>query len=627
MLTLNGNIDNAGYPLTILAGYAIGDDGPITVNGVISGSGKLIKDGYSTATLTRDNTYSGVTKITAGKLAVSSDNNLGTVPGTAADNIELDGGLLAATSSFTLNNKRNSKILRTIESGFWADSGVTLTYGGVISASGSTPSYVLRLDGPGTIELSGKNTYKGNTTIFATVVRILNSQALGLTNVTLPSTVLVNNLSTLQLAGGVTVNKILALDLANLVNLTGDNTWSGYISIQINPGGKSVISAAAGTKLTLSGEVAISTQTPEDPVNQFENLYLAGAGDIDITGTISEEISGAGGYILGHGDVVMEGSGTLTLSSDNTYSGRTIMKNGIVSVTGDSNFGAVPAATTEGRLVLSGGTLACDASFTINSNRGIALGSALQSGTGTIQVAESCVVSYAGAFADISTGTGALTKNGAGTLELTGASTYSLGTSVDAGTLRVNNTTGSATGTGKVTVGSGATLAGNGFIGGLTSLKSGGTLSPGNSPGTLTIYTNLVLDSSSIFTVEIDADLSDLAAVTGTCTIASGAVLNVSGTGPTVPVYTIITTTEGVSGTFSGLPEGASVTIDGKLYFIHYGAKDVTLVCSAVVSGYVFRDKNADGYMNTGDVYLSGAVVRLYTDGVLFGTCESTNGV
>lgn len=61
-------------------------------------------------------------------------------------------------------------------------------------------------------------------------------------------------------------------------------------------------------------------------------------------------------------------------------------------------------------------------------------------------------------------GNGALTKAGAGTLLLTASNTYSGGTTVSAGTLEVNNTTGSGTGSGTVTVDTGAKLSGDGSI-------------------------------------------------------------------------------------------------------------------------------------------------------------------
>jgi len=80
-------------------------------------------------------------------------------------------------------------------------------------------------------------------------------------------------------------------------------------------------------------------------------------------------------------------------------------------------------------------------------------------------------------------GSGSLTKLGAGAVTLTGTSSYSGGTTVSAGSLLVNGSlTNSA-----VTVGSGGTLGGSGTLGSLVTVQSGGLLSPGNSPGVLTV--------------------------------------------------------------------------------------------------------------------------------------------
>lgn len=86
-------------------------------------------------------------------------------------------------------------------------------------------------------------------------------------------------------------------------------------------------------------------------------------------------------------------------------------------------------------------------------------------------------------------GLAALNKSGAGTLVLASGNTYSGGTLITAGTLLANNTTGSATGLGSVTVG-GGTLGGTGQIAGAVAVTSGGTLAPGNGTaliGTLTV--------------------------------------------------------------------------------------------------------------------------------------------
>ena len=96
--------------------------------------------------------------------------------------------------------------------------------------------------------------------------------------------------------------------------------------------------------------------------------------------------------------------------------------------------------------------------------------------------------------------TGGLTKIGAGTLTLTAANTYKGTTVVNAGTLLVNNTTGSGTGTGSVLVSS--ILGGTGVIGGAVTVNGGGTLAPGaNGIGTLTINNALSLSGNTIMEI------------------------------------------------------------------------------------------------------------------------------
>ncbi|KQZ73892.1 hypothetical protein ASE06_16385 [Sphingopyxis sp. Root214] len=120
-------------------------------------------------------------------------------------------------------------------------------------------------------------------------------------------------------------------------------------------------------------------------------------------------------------------------------------------------------------------------------------------------------------------GAGGLTKDGAGTLTLSGASSYAGATLVNAGTLLVNGDQSAATGL--MTVFSGAALGGNGTIGGNVDLLDGGILAPGTSAGTLTINGNLSLAGGSILNYEFgQADvaggaLNDLVNVGGDLTL------------------------------------------------------------------------------------------------------------
>ena len=89
---------------------------------------------------------------------------------------------------------------------------------------------------------------------------------------------------------------------------------------------------------------------------------------------------------------------------------------------------------------------------------------------------------------------------------------------IDAGTFLVNNTSGSGTGTGSVTVNSG-TLGGGGTISGAVTVNAGGTISPGNSVGSLTLQNNLTFSGASgnlaTYFVELSGATSDKLAITG----------------------------------------------------------------------------------------------------------------
>jgi autotransporter-associated beta strand protein len=99
----------------------------------------------------------------------------------------------------------------------------------------------------------------------------------------------------------------------------------------------------------------------------------------------------------------------------------------------------------------------------------------------------------------------AIVKTGTGTWTLTGSNTYSGGTTVETGSLRIANSGGSATGSGAVRVQSNAVLSGTGIIAGPVTVEPGGFLTPGPSPGTFfTIDSSLVMETGSYLGFEID---------------------------------------------------------------------------------------------------------------------------
>jgi polygalacturonase len=124
------------------------------------------------------------------------------------------------------------------------------------------------------------------------------------------------------------------------------------------------------------------------------------------------------------------------------------------------------------------------------------------------------------------------------------------------GTLLVDNTTGSGTGSGAVTVLGAATLGGSGVIGG--PLTVNGTLAPGNSPGTLTVNNDLVVNDGAVLQYQLGTS-SDLTVVSGNLTL--GGTLNITSAGGFgMANYTLFTYTGSLSGnsTLGATPPGYS---------------------------------------------------------------------
>jgi autotransporter-associated beta strand protein len=177
---------------------------------------------------------------------------------------------------------------------------------------------------------------------------------------------------------------------------------------------------------------------------------------------------------------------------------------------------------------------------------------------------------------------GSLTKTGGGRITLSNANTYTGSTTVSHGGLLVRNASGSATGTGPVQINNGL-LGGSGIIAGTvtvgTGTGTGAILTPGNktSLGTLTIQSAVTFHADATYncTLSSSRSVSNKLIANGV-TIDGAAVFSARDRDATALLpgtsFTIIDNTSAtpISGRFSNLPDGSSLTIGSNTYQASY---------------------------------------------------------
>ncbi len=499
-LTGTGNITNASGAAGTRTISVTGTVSPAAYSGVISNgtatSVSLTKSGTGTLNLTGVNTYTGVTTINAGVLAVPSIENGGVAGNmgaatSAAANIVLGGGTLRYTG-FTASTDRNFTLTAgttsTIEITQAAE---TLTMSGASTAT----TGALTKSGTGTLVLSGANLHTGTTTVTAGTLRHGANNALAsgavtvnggtwdiatftdavgavtLTNGTISGTtgIITGTSYTVSngdvsaiLAGAVTLNKTTT----GTVTLSALNTYTGTTtvtagtlsinSIQDVSGGASAIGApttvangtinlAAGTSVLRYTGAGHASNRVIQTTTDGSSIDASGTGTLTLTGGVTSGggsdnliLTGTGTGIMNSiintvgGNLDKTGTGTWTLGAANSFTGTTTVTAGALEY-------GINNALSTGAINVNGGTLDIktftDAVGAVTLTSGNILGT-----TGTLTGTSYAVQS--GTITANLAGAGAtLTKSTTGTVTMSGNNTFTGTKTLTAGTLIAASTT------------------------------------------------------------------------------------------------------------------------------------------------------------------------------------------
>lgn len=395
----------------------------------ITGTGNLaIRADAGTVSLSNaTNDYTGETTAVSGTLRLDANNALGQT------------SMLHIANAATTDLNSRSQTIGAFDG--QTGSSLTLNGGTLTIAQGGTSAGTLAGAGQlnltgGVLDVQGANSALTASTAIAASATVQLHDVAGLGR----GAIATEGALMLDGVGGAFANSISgtgAVILANdsAVNATGNNgAFSGAFNV------------TTGSSLTVA---------------QAENLgtaAVANNGKLVVNNATDWELANA---VSGTGELVKEGSGTLTISSANSYSGGTALKSGRIDL-GHSH-------------ALGTGVVAMDENTTLGfAADGLDIANAVVLTGTTDPVIDTG--GFTGTLSGEVSGAGALTKNGSGTLVLAGLNTYTGATTVAEGTLRAGAAhTFSAESA--HTVATGATLDTAGFDQTVASLNNNGTVS------------------------------------------------------------------------------------------------------------------------------------------------------
>ncbi len=523
-ITLGNASGSTGTLLTVDNTLTLQDGSQINATLDTANSSPIIK----AANVTLDGTLN--LSSTATFVAPETDEHFGSITlidsqsaiTTDFDSVTLDADTSAMPDYLTINAGANSA--RAAHGTFTVDAGSTFTVTSELDETTATSNWngsKLTKQGDGTLILSNTGNDYGDTEIDGGILAAKDAASLGTGDVTIAEN------ATLALSQGTLDNNVtgggqIVKSGSDELIVTGDNTYSGGTTI---------------TGGTLTADHADSL----------------GSGDIDNSGVLKVGEGDLENTLSGSGSLVKTGTGELTLSGGNDYSGGT---------------------------TIIGGTLTAD--------HADSLGTGAIANSGVLQVGE-------GELENTLSGSGSLVKTGTGELTLSGDNSYSGATTITDGTLIAANV--NALGSGNIDNSGTLMLDANGTFelanitthtGAATALAAGSTLDAGQ----------LTQEDGSTLSIDLGAATDD--AVITADSVTLGGTLNVTGIGsvtdswtPEAYTYTLIDSDSAITSDFDDLTIAGMnredvdfLTIDGKVDEADNTHYDLT----ASLSWYADRD-------------------------------------
>ena len=437
-VTLNHNL---------YVGQSSGANGTYTIGGnAVLNIGRDFVVGRESGTGALTMTGGTITKIGDEKFIVGHNNGVGVVTqsgGTISVNNELYIGNenAGASGTYTLSGTGALSVANEVVVGRESGTGVLNVDGGTITTTGNGNMYIGRRNGTGTLNQT------------AGVISVIKEFGVGTRD---------DNkigIGTYNLSGGslaATNNFFIGKELgaSGTMTMTG-GTMSTSDKLQIGHNQATGVLTQSGGTVNVQNEVYIGNENSGSSVGTYT---LSGSAELSVGNEVFVGRDNATGTFNLDG-------GTVTTKK---------IEGGTGNATVNFNGGILKARESQAAFITNLDVANVQAGGIIIDSNGFDLG-----------------------ISQTLSGTGGLTKAGAGRLTLSASNAYAGTTTVTAGSLFIDGTQAS----GAVQVDAGATLGGSGAIGGAVTMF--GVLSPGNSPGVLSVAA-LVLGGSSTSIFEID---------------------------------------------------------------------------------------------------------------------------